>query len=118
MTSDPSRAAASPATAAPAPEGSDATSSGPRRVTPRAGEPFSIRVDGADVPAFPGETLAAALLTAGVTAFRTDAAGRPRAPFCHMGTCFECVVDVAGERVRACLVPATPDLEVRSTDDR
>ncbi len=97
---------------------SPAPAGGPRRATPRAGTPFTIKVDGVEVPAFPGESLAAAMITAGIDAFRTDADGRPRAPFCHMGTCFECVVEVDGGRVRACLTAAMPDQDVRCTDDR
>lgn len=92
--------------------------SGPARVPGPRGEPFTLTVDGAAVTAHPGETVAAALLAAGVEEFRTGRDGAPRAPFCHMGTCFECVVEVDGRPVRACLTPAAPGADVRSTDDR
>lgn len=85
---------------------------------PRAGAPFTVRVDGRPVEAFPGETVATAMLAAGIDEFRTDLSGRPRAPFCHMGTCFECVVEVDGERLRSCLVPAAPEQDVRRIDER
>ena len=40
-----------------------------------------------------GVNLAAALLAAGVDVFRhTPVSGAPRAPFCMMGACFECLV--------------------------
>lgn len=97
---------------------SSSSEAGARRVVARAGDPFTFQVDGEDVLAFPGETIAAAMLVAGVDRFRTDASGRARAPFCHMGTCFECVVDVDGERQRACLAPAMPGAEVRRSDER
>jgi D-hydroxyproline dehydrogenase subunit gamma len=67
-------------------------------------------VDGQSVPAYAGESVAAALLAAGTVVFHRSKGGRPRGPFCNMGTCFECLVRIgrAGEPpaaswVRACL---------------
>lgn len=114
MTTPPSEALVSRS----APGGPVRPAAGPRRVVARAGEPFTFDVDGEDVLAFPGESIAAAMLASGIDRFRTDASGQPRAPFCHMGMCFECVVVVDGERLRSCLAPATPDAEVRRTDER
>jgi predicted molibdopterin-dependent oxidoreductase YjgC len=76
--------------------------------------PVTIRVDGAEIEAFPGETLAAALLAAGRRAFRRTPAGEPRGPFCLMGVCFECVVESDGQRVRACVTPVRAGMEVRT----
>lgn len=73
---------------------------------------FTISVDGAVLKAFPGETLAAAMLAAGVVRFRDDTAGAPRGLWCNMGSCGECMVVVGGRRVRACLAEATPGLVV------
>lgn len=59
-----------------------------------------------------GMPLAAALLAAGVTAFRrTPASGAPRGPFCMMGACYDCLVEIGGERVQACMVPVCEGLE-------
>lgn len=58
------------------------------------GEPVSITVDGASLEAFEGESVVAALAAAGRLQTRTDQHGRPRAPYCNMGVCFECLVDV------------------------
>ena len=47
------------------------------------------------VPA--NDTVAAALLTEGVAYFRTTPTDNSRrAPFCMMGTCFECLVEIDG----------------------
>lgn len=51
--------------------------------------------DGREVTGRAGDTVAAALLGAGVRASRTHpVTGEPRAPFCMMGTCFECLVEI------------------------
>lgn len=72
----------------------------------------TIRVDGVEVPAAPGTTVAAAMLAAGIVRFRDDADGRPRGLWCNMGSCGECFVTVGHRRVRACLAAATPGLEI------
>ena len=60
-------------------------------------------------------TVAAALLDAGVTAFRTSVGGEPRAPLCGMGICYECRVTIDGEaHRRACLVPVTEGMIVQT----
>ena len=66
-----------------------------------------LTVDGREVEAREGDTVAAALLAAGVTTCRTTpVSGAPRSPFCMMGVCFDClvVVDGVGNR-QGCLVP-------------
>jgi len=65
-----------------------------------------ITFDGRTIEAREGDSVAAALLTAGVSACRTTpVSGAPRAPYCMMGVCFDCLVtiDGAGNR-QACLV--------------
>lgn len=72
-------------------------------------ERFTFLADGVSVPAWPGESIAAALL----------AAARSPAYFCGMGVCRECVVVVNGEAgVRACMTPATPGMTVDTRPDR
>lgn len=52
-----------------------------------------------------GSNLAAALLAAGVEAFRhTPVSGAPRAPFCMMGACFDCLVEIDGVTRQACML--------------
>lgn len=60
-----------------------------------------------------GANLAAALLGAGVEAFRnTPASGAPRGPFCMMGACFDCLVDIDGVTRQACMIEVTEGLIV------
>lgn len=60
-----------------------------------------------------GANLAAALLAAGITTFRhTPTSGAPRAPFCMMGACFDCVVEVDGITRQACMLTVTEGLTI------
>jgi len=75
--------------------------------------PVTIDVDGETVTAYPGESIACALLAAGWRAFRRTKTGALRAPFCNMGVCFECVVAVDGvEDLRACLLPVRSGMTI------
>ena len=64
----------------------------------------TITIDGLpfEVPA--GETVAAAVLASGITHTRTTPiSGTPRAPFCLMGVCYECLMVINGQaNQRAC----------------
>jgi D-hydroxyproline dehydrogenase subunit gamma len=64
-----------------------------------------LMVDGRSVPAAPGDSVAAALLAAGVVACRTTpVSATARAPYCMMGVCFDCLVTIDGVGNRqACL---------------
>ena len=61
-------------------------------------------------------SVAAALLSAGVTHTRvTPVSGTPRAPYCMMGVCFECLVEIDGRPNRqACLTMVQPGMQVRT----
>lgn len=73
----------------------------------------NIRFDGQTLLVPTGETLAAALLLSGVDAFRaTPATGRPRGPFCMMGACYDCLVQIDGETRQACMIRVSEGLEV------
>jgi aerobic-type carbon monoxide dehydrogenase small subunit (CoxS/CutS family) len=79
------------------------------------GDAFELRVDGEPVAAYPGETIAAALMAAGGRALRRTAGrGEPRGVYCAMGVCGECVMVVDGEPgVRACVTLAAPGMVVQ-----
>lgn len=86
-----------------------------------AGEapPVEVRLDGKSVLLPLGANLAAALLARGVRVFRrTPASGAPRGPFCMMGVCFDCLVEVAGETRQACMMEVTEGLVLRRHDRR
>ncbi|MEX2558522.1 MAG: (2Fe-2S)-binding protein, partial [Pirellulales bacterium] len=80
------------------------------------GRPVGFTFDGQNVQAFDGETIAAALLAAGLRALRTTARRRePRGVFCNMGACFDCLVQVDGRRnVQACLTPVREGMRVET----
>lgn len=75
---------------------------------------LEIVVDGQPLQACEGETLAVALLNAGVVSFRkTAVSGEPRAPLCLMGACFECLVEVNGtQNVQSCMVEVQAGMQV------
>ncbi|MEQ8652259.1 MAG: 2Fe-2S iron-sulfur cluster-binding protein [Kiloniellales bacterium] len=74
-----------------------------RELSP-APERVEIRFDGAPLALPPGANLAAALLAAGAGHFRTTpVSGAPRAPFCMMGACYDCLVVIEGAQVQACM---------------
>ena len=75
-----------------------------------------IIVDGKSVRARAGDTIAAALLAAGIDHCRTTpVTGAPRAPYCLMGVCFDCLVTVDGVGSRqGCLIPVHDGMKVET----
>ena len=68
------------------------------------GPELTLRLDGAAVTAYEGETVAAVLLARGEIATRRTVGGEPRGVFCGMGVCFDCLVVVDGiPNTRACM---------------
>ena len=65
--------------------------------------PFTL--DGIAMTAIEGQSIAGALIAAGVMSWRrTRLCDRPRGVFCGIGACFDCLITVNGEpNVRACL---------------
>jgi predicted molibdopterin-dependent oxidoreductase YjgC len=60
-----------------------------------------------------GRNLAAALLAAGVDVFRhTPVSKAPRAPFCMMGACFDCLVEIDGVTRQACMLEVTKGMVI------
>jgi sarcosine oxidase subunit alpha len=66
-----------------------------------------ISLDGQEIEAQPGDTIAAALLRKGVTTFtRSIKYHRPRGPFCLGGSCGQCLIRVDGvPSLPACRIP-------------
>jgi hypothetical protein len=77
---------------------------------------LTFTFDGRPIQAAPGESVAVALLQAGVRAFRTSVpGGEPRGPHCLMGICFDCLVTIDGVANRqSCRVDAAAGMVVES----
>jgi D-hydroxyproline dehydrogenase subunit gamma len=77
--------------------------------------PVTISVDGVDMTVEEGEPIAAVLLRIPpFTARATPVSGAARAPYCMMGVCFECLVEIDGETsTRSCLTRARDGMAVR-----
>ncbi|RMX03509.1 (2Fe-2S)-binding protein [Corticibacter populi] len=89
---------------------------------PVAGTPpramVSIDFNGVPLALPAGITLAAGLLAAGVRRFRSaPVGGDARAPYCMMGVCFECLLEIDGvPSQQACLVQPREGMRVRTMD--
>lgn len=81
-----------------------------------AGEAAVVRLtfEGREIEAREGDSVAAALLAAGVGPIRESVvSGEPRAPYCMMGVCFECLAEIDGVPNRqACMVPVRDGMTV------
>lgn len=77
----------------------------------------SVRVTFEDrtIVARKGDSVAAALLAEGVLDVRVSASGGdPRAPYCMMGVCFECLVEIDGVASRqACMTTVADGMVIR-----
>jgi predicted molibdopterin-dependent oxidoreductase YjgC len=84
------------------------------RLPDTATKTVSLTIEGKRVEARPGDTVAAAMLAAGFEHCRTTPmSGAPRAPYCMMGVCFECLVSIDGVGNRqGCLVPVREGMRV------
>jgi D-hydroxyproline dehydrogenase subunit gamma len=78
-----------------------------------SGEKLSFSFNGAAVEGMAGDSVAAALLVAGITTLRTSPqGGTPRGPFCWMGVCQECTVVIDGVRRPACRTALVAGMQV------
>ena len=80
------------------------------------GPALFFALDGAEVAAYEGESIAAALLASGRRFTRTtERTGEPRGYFCGMGVCQDCLVTVDGSpNVRACMTPVRHGMRVET----
>ena len=76
---------------------------------------ISFQFEGKTLFGRQGDTIAAALLLAQEPVLRNSpVSGEPRAPFCMIGNCFECAVEVDGVNgVQACLTPLREGMRIR-----
>lgn len=83
-----------------------------------AGRTVTIELDG-EARSVPADmSLAASLLASGVRRSRTTpVSGAPRAPYCMMGVCFECLMEVDGvASQQTCRIPVADGLKVRTQE--
>lgn len=74
-----------------------------------------IVFEGQTLLAHAGDTVAAALLAGGQLRFRTTPiSGAGRGPFCMMGVCFDCLVEIDGVANRqACMIEVRNGMRVK-----
>jgi D-hydroxyproline dehydrogenase subunit gamma len=79
-----------------------------------------LTIDGRTVEAPEGASVAGALLLAGHAAFgRHPLSGEAEGPWCLIGVCFGCLVEIDGTRdSQACLVPVGDGMTVRTRLER
>lgn len=77
---------------------------------------LTIVLDGDPVAAYPGETVAAAVMAAGRRVFRTTSmTGQPRGLFCGMGVCYDCLMVIDGRPSRrACMTYVEDGMQVQT----
>jgi predicted molibdopterin-dependent oxidoreductase YjgC len=78
----------------------------------------SFSFNGEPLTAAKGMSVAAALLANGKHVFRhTPVSGAPRAPYCMMGVCFECLLEIDGVQNRqSCMTSVAQGMHVHSQD--
>lgn len=91
-----------------------------KRLDEGARKRVMLHVDGRAIEARDGDTIASALLAAGISPTRLSAVTQsPRAPYCMMGVCFECIVTVDGVANRqGCLVPVQDGMRIETIKGR
>ena len=79
------------------------------------GARFTFSFEDREIEAYPGETVAGALLAAGILAFRlSEKEGEPRGYYCGRGICFGCRVMIDDQsNQKACATFAEPGMKVR-----
>lgn len=87
-----------------------------KRLDDVSGATVRIRIDERAVEVQAGDSVAAALLFSGLTTTRTTlVSGAPRAPYCMMGVCFECLVTIDGVANRqACMVEVKEGMAIET----
>lgn len=72
--------------------------------------------DGTPLPYQPGQSIGAALMSAGITSWRTTRKkGKTRGLFCGIGICYDCLLTVDGQlNQRACVVPAASGTKIET----
>lgn len=84
------------------------------RLLDDAAQRVTVELDGEPVSVPAGVSVAAALLYLDLVPTRlTPVSGAGRAPFCMMGVCFDCVIEIDGASQRACQRLVEPGMRLR-----
>ncbi len=79
-------------------------------------EQITVTVNGRNIAVRSGTTVAAAVIVAGAHC-RRSVSGEPRGPLCGMGICFECRVEIDGQRhQRSCQILCSEGMQVSTND--
>ncbi|OZI34684.1 (2Fe-2S)-binding protein [Bordetella genomosp. 10] len=86
-----------------------------RKLHEPGAQTLTVYIDGQPAAAEPGETVAAVLLRQDAPASRTTPVREsPRAPYCMMGVCFDCLAIVDGvASTQTCLVTVREGMRVQ-----
>jgi predicted molibdopterin-dependent oxidoreductase YjgC len=87
-----------------------------RRLIEASRPALTILIDGASVQAQEGDSVAAAMLAAGhLISRKSPVSGAPRAPFCLMGACFDCLVTIDGVGNRqGCMIAVRDGMRIET----
>lgn len=84
------------------------------RIAENSAAAVRILVDGVEVEAMPGDTVAAAMVASLGWVVRTTQHGDSRGPFCLIGACQECLVEIDGvPNRRSCMHAVSDGMRVR-----
>ena len=86
-----------------------------RRLQQSQDRVVTIWFEESPIQAQEGESVAAALLIDGVKYLRNaQVSGKPRMPYCWMGVCYECLLEIDGEQnQQSCLISVKDGMHVR-----
>lgn len=91
-----------------------------RRLHDPDAKAVTIEFEGKSLQVAPRETVAAAILAADPDHSRTTpVTGAPRLPFCMMGVCFDCLVEIDGvPNKQACMETVRDGMTVKRQDGK
>jgi predicted molibdopterin-dependent oxidoreductase YjgC len=86
-----------------------------KRLPRSTAETVTILIEGDPVETAAGDTVAAAVLGTDLGAVRTTpVSGSPRSPYCLMGVCFDCLMEIDGvPNQQACMIRVRDGMKVR-----
>ena len=86
-----------------------------KRVFTPPTQTVTVTVEGKPVAVAAGDSVAAAVFAAGFDHTRTSpVSGCRRAPYCMMGVCFECLVEIDGvPNQQACMTPVKAGMHIK-----